>query len=137
MHTKHPLTNNQRTNTKQQIPNQTKKVELAPGAGDEEYLERLDAALDEAARRFPAPHIVIYNAGTDVLRGDPLGRLGVTADGIIERCVCLHMFVSVCVCARPANSSSQQLQPLPCLKQINKATRACGGLRWSGSTRPS
>ncbi len=29
--------------------------------------------------------LIIYNAGTDVLRGDPLGCLNVSVDGIIER----------------------------------------------------
>jgi histone deacetylase 11 len=31
------------------------------------------------------PHLAFYNAGTDVLSGDPLGRLDVSAAGIFER----------------------------------------------------
>lgn len=31
------------------------------------------------------PDFVIYNAGTDILENDPLGRLSITADGIIAR----------------------------------------------------
>lgn len=31
------------------------------------------------------PDFVIYNAGTDCMEGDPLGRLQVTAEGVIER----------------------------------------------------
>ena len=30
-------------------------------------------------------HQVVYNAGTDVLAGDPLGRLGVSHAGVVER----------------------------------------------------
>lgn len=31
------------------------------------------------------PEFIIYNAGTDCMEGDPLGRLGITAEGIIQR----------------------------------------------------
>ena len=31
------------------------------------------------------PDVLIYNAGTDVLDGDPLGCLSITPEGIIER----------------------------------------------------
>ena len=31
------------------------------------------------------PHFVIYNAGTDIMENDPLGRLSITPDGIIQR----------------------------------------------------
>jgi histone deacetylase 11 len=31
------------------------------------------------------PRLAFYNAGTDVLAGDPLGRMNVSADGIYER----------------------------------------------------
>jgi acetoin utilization deacetylase AcuC-like enzyme len=52
--------------------------------GDGEYmglLEReLRAAIDESA-----PGLIIYNAGTDVLKGDMLGGMSITAEGIIER----------------------------------------------------
>ncbi len=52
--------------------------------GDGEYLGllkmELPAAIDESA-----PKLVIYNAGTDVLKGDMLGGMSITADGIIAR----------------------------------------------------
>jgi histone deacetylase 11 len=60
------------------------QVELVPKCRDEEYLEYLDAALQEADSRFK-PDLVIYNAGTDILEGDPLGRLGVSELGIQQR----------------------------------------------------
>jgi len=31
------------------------------------------------------PDVVIYNAGTDVLRGDPLGNLAISEEGVMER----------------------------------------------------
>ncbi|KAG2483195.1 hypothetical protein HYH03_017930 [Edaphochlamys debaryana] len=60
-------------------------VELVSGAGDETYLSQLDAALARAASELPRPGLVLYNAGTDVLQGDPLGRLGVSAAGVMLR----------------------------------------------------
>lgn len=61
-----------------------RKVELKSGTGDEEYLahisDNIDAALDEFS-----PHYVIYNAGVDILNGDPLGLLNVTPNGVIDR----------------------------------------------------
>lgn len=61
------------------------KVELPPGTSDPEYLSRLDAALDEAAERLPGPQLIIYNAGTDILDGDPLGRMCISPDGVVQR----------------------------------------------------
>ncbi len=43
------------------------------GTGDEEYLAMLDKGLHTAFSEF-TPDIVLYNAGTDILIGDPLGR---------------------------------------------------------------
>jgi len=44
-------------------------------------LEReLPPAIDESS-----PGLVIYNAGTDVLTGDPLGGMNISAEGIIKR----------------------------------------------------
>lgn len=38
----------------------------------------------QAAFRF-SPDFIFYNAGTDVLSGDALGRLGVTPEGVVTR----------------------------------------------------
>ena len=61
-------------------PNDTKastaintKVALSDGTEDAEYLGKLRVALETAFASFQ-PDIVLYNAGTDVLVGDPLGR---------------------------------------------------------------
>lgn len=49
------------------------KVALSSGTEDAEYLGKLREALGSAFASFQ-PDIVLYNAGTDVLVGDPLGR---------------------------------------------------------------
>lgn len=58
-------------------------VELADGAGDDEYLESL-------AKHLPAvfahdPEIVFYLAGADPYAGDKLGRLALSIGGLRER----------------------------------------------------
>ncbi|XP_059592120.1 histone deacetylase 2 isoform X2 [Vitis vinifera] len=50
------------------------KVEVVSGTTTNEYLTKLDEALKVAGRMFD-PELVVYNAGTDILDGDPLGRL--------------------------------------------------------------
>ena len=60
------------------------QVELPPNCKDDEYLSKLDASLQEADRKFK-PDLLVYNAGTDILEGDPLGRLGVSELGIQQR----------------------------------------------------
>ncbi|CAI0448398.1 unnamed protein product [Linum tenue] len=44
------------------------------GTTTDVYLSRLDDALEVAGRMFD-PELIVYNAGTDILDGDPLGRL--------------------------------------------------------------
>lgn len=60
------------------------KVEVASGTTTNEYLKKLDEALKVAGSKFD-PELVVYNAGTDILDGDPLGRLKVSPDGIANR----------------------------------------------------
>ncbi|XP_067127820.1 histone deacetylase 11 isoform X1 [Centruroides vittatus] len=62
----------------------TRKVELRPMTEDTEYLEKISIHLEGALNEF-TPDIIIYNAGTDILEGDPLGGLSVSAKGIIAR----------------------------------------------------
>jgi acetoin utilization deacetylase AcuC-like enzyme len=59
-------------------------VDLPDGCGDDDYLQALEAALDELARRFD-PGLVIYLAGADPHEGDRLGRLKLTFDGLEAR----------------------------------------------------
>ncbi|XP_038985199.1 histone deacetylase 2 isoform X4 [Phoenix dactylifera] len=60
------------------------KVELLSGTKTNEYLEQLDKALEVAGNNFN-PELVVYNAGTDILDGDPLGRLKVSPEGVSIR----------------------------------------------------
>ncbi|CAJ2675243.1 histone deacetylase 2-like protein [Trifolium pratense] len=60
------------------------KVEVKSGTRTEEYLLKLDEALEVAGRRLE-PELLVYNAGTDILEGDPLGRLKISPDGIALR----------------------------------------------------
>ncbi|KAL6208011.1 hypothetical protein ACLB2K_018963 [Fragaria x ananassa] len=60
------------------------KVEVASGTTTAEYLRKLDEALEVAAHNFE-PELIVYNAGTDILDGDPLGRLKISPDGITHR----------------------------------------------------
>ncbi|KAI7989229.1 Histone deacetylase 2 [Camellia lanceoleosa] len=62
----------------------SQKVEVVSGTETEEYLTKLDEALKVAGRMFD-PELVVYNAGTDILDGDPLGRLKISPDGITAR----------------------------------------------------
>ncbi len=48
------------------------------------YLERLGQALEQAFAAF-APQLVIYNAGTDVLSGDPLGCMELSEEAVVRR----------------------------------------------------
>lgn len=61
-----------------------REVAVGMGCGDEEYLGALHATLgsflDDAA-----PRVVFYNAGTDVLAGDPLGGLALSREAVLER----------------------------------------------------
>ncbi|KAL8107276.1 histone deacetylase 2 isoform X1 [Apium graveolens] len=60
------------------------KVEVRSGTSTNDYLMKLDEALKVAGSKFD-PELLIYNAGTDILDGDPLGRLKVSPDGIANR----------------------------------------------------
>ncbi|KAJ8751585.1 hypothetical protein K2173_016832 [Erythroxylum novogranatense] len=62
------------------------RVEVVSGTTTEQYLAKLNTALNEVAEtpNFK-PQLVIYNAGTDILDGDPLGRLKVSPCGVINR----------------------------------------------------
>jgi acetoin utilization deacetylase AcuC-like enzyme len=62
-------------------------VELPDGAGDDAYLDALDAAMAEVWRRhdLQAPGLAFYLAGADPHEDDRLGRLRLTAQGLAER----------------------------------------------------
>ena len=61
----------------------TLDVELRDGTGDDEYL---DVLANHLPKVFASdPEIVFYLAGADPYRGDKLGRLALSIDGLRER----------------------------------------------------
>ncbi|XP_026117084.1 histone deacetylase 11 isoform X2 [Carassius auratus] len=61
-----------------------RKVELDWGTEDMEYLQKVELH-SEGALNEVKPDIIIYNAGTDILDGDPLGGLAISPQGIVKR----------------------------------------------------
>ncbi|XP_068018732.1 histone deacetylase 11 isoform X3 [Melanerpes formicivorus] len=61
-----------------------RKVELEWGTEDTEYLQKVHTHVEGALNELK-PDIIVYNAGTDVLDGDPLGGLAVSPQGIVKR----------------------------------------------------
>ncbi|XP_044307880.1 histone deacetylase 11 isoform X3 [Varanus komodoensis] len=61
-----------------------RKVELDWGTEDAEYLQKVRTHVEGALNEVKSD-IIIYNAGTDILDGDPLGGLAISPQGIIER----------------------------------------------------
>lgn len=59
-------------------------IELADGAGDDEYLWHLERGLDETLERS-RPQLAIYLAGADPYEDDRLGRLSLTKGGLARR----------------------------------------------------
>lgn len=63
-------------------------VPLNTGCGDGEYMDllrdRLPGFLDSIGRAQPVA-LAIYNAGTDIVAGDPLGQLNVTPAAVLQR----------------------------------------------------
>ncbi len=59
-------------------------VPLRPMTGGTEYLEKVRSHLEWALHEVK-PVLIIYNAGTDILAGDPLGGLDVPYDAVLER----------------------------------------------------
>jgi len=69
----------------QPAPEGWRLIALKPGCKDRTYLEILRRALDRFLSAAPTPALAIYNAGTDVLEGDPLGGLSISDEGVLSR----------------------------------------------------
>lgn len=54
------------------------------GCNDQHYLSILKTRLPQAIAQTK-PDFIIYNAGTDILKGDRVGGMGVSEEGIIQR----------------------------------------------------
>ncbi|XP_028906655.1 histone deacetylase 11 isoform X3 [Ornithorhynchus anatinus] len=61
-----------------------RKIELDWGTEDKEYLQKVEMHVAGALNEL-RPDVVIYNAGTDILDGDPLGGLAISPQGIVKR----------------------------------------------------
>jgi len=60
-------------------------VYLKTGCDDETYLRFLTNLLPQFLNNIGHIDFAIYNAGTDVLAGDPLGGLNISPSGVLER----------------------------------------------------
>ncbi|MEO1270222.1 MAG: histone deacetylase [Myxococcota bacterium] len=60
-------------------------IPLAPMTRGGLYLETLKRELPVFLDTGPSPALAFYNAGTDILVGDPLGGLAVESEAILER----------------------------------------------------
>lgn len=54
-----------------------RKIELDWGTEDKEYLEKVETHVKGALNEV-TPDVIVYNAGTDILDGDPLGGLSIS-----------------------------------------------------------
>lgn len=63
------------------LPERVDETVLPEGAGDDDYLHALNALL----RRAPPADLCIVIAGGDVVADDPIGALGLTEAGAMER----------------------------------------------------
>ncbi|EDV24513.1 uncharacterized protein TRIADDRAFT_25844, partial [Trichoplax adhaerens] len=62
----------------------SKEIKIRTGEKDDRYLMLIKLNYPTILDEFK-PDIVIYNAGTDILDGDPLGGLCISAQGVIKR----------------------------------------------------
>ncbi|KAM5148926.1 histone deacetylase 11 [Mantella aurantiaca] len=61
-----------------------RRIELDWGTEDKEYLEKVETHVKGALNEV-TPDVIVYNAGTDILDGDPLGGLSISPQGIVKR----------------------------------------------------
>jgi len=67
-----------------EISNQN--IDVPDGETDSAYLTKLNSSLKKAFVDFPEPDIIYYNAGTDILDGDPLnGDVQISQQGVMKR----------------------------------------------------
>jgi len=61
------------------------QIPLKAGTSDAAYLDTVRQELPRFLDGLPRPRLAIYNAGTDVLAGDPIGGLAVSPEGVVKR----------------------------------------------------
>lgn len=60
-------------------------IPIRSGITGSEYLNILEEDFPSFLQSVSKPKLVFYNAGTDILKGDPLGQLNVEYENVIER----------------------------------------------------
>lgn len=65
-------------------PDSNIDIELPDGIGDQEYVDQLRSACEQALRQF-TPELLVYVAGADPYREDQLGGLNLTVEGLKAR----------------------------------------------------
>jgi histone deacetylase 11 len=60
-------------------------IPFPSGTGDRRYLDALHTELPRFLDLHPDARLAIYNAGTDIVQGDRLGRLDVSPAGVLQR----------------------------------------------------
>ncbi|CAG0907070.1 unnamed protein product [Darwinula stevensoni] len=57
---------------------------LSSGTDDSTILNLLERNLEKAFKEF-SPDFILYNAGTDIMAGDPTGLMEISDEGVIKR----------------------------------------------------
>lgn len=60
-------------------------MELEWGTEDSEYLQKVELHCEGALNEL-RPDVIVYNAGTDILDGDPLGGLSISPQVLRSEC---------------------------------------------------
>jgi histone deacetylase 11 len=60
-------------------------IPIRSGRGDQEYLDELSDSLPRFLDSVGEIRLAVYNAGADIVTGDPLGRLNVSPEGVKAR----------------------------------------------------
>jgi acetoin utilization deacetylase AcuC-like enzyme len=123
------LSIHQLNNYPDEKPPSSLDIDLEDGVGDEEYLARLRAGLEESLNRF-APQLVMYLAGADPYREDQLGGLNLTIEGLKARDRLVFDLArkrEVPVAVTLAGGYAQRVEDTVTI-HVNTAKAACGSL---------
>ena len=60
-----------------------KEIHVYPSDNNDSYLDKI-SCIPEWIEEFK-PQFILYNAGTDIMKGDPLSGLNITEPGIVAR----------------------------------------------------
>lgn len=66
-------------------PSNWRLVPIRSGCADADYIDLIKRELGGVLGRGWLPRFAVYNAGTDIVRGDPLGCLEVSPEGVARR----------------------------------------------------